>query len=230
MTAARGVEEGDPVTQPGPAQAAVDQAVVGEQRLPGVHPDQVAGEERHHDRRDQGVLVAAAVQGDGVGDRVGDQHRDGHGRERVDQGAQEQLEVDLVPERAVVGGAGGEHREAVVGGASEREQDDDHHAGDEERHHPRGRQREQRTPRARSAARTVGLASRCAWRQPLSSPSLRSTSPRGAGSRRCRGAGRRSRSPGRRSRRCRPARPWRGRRRPAARPSRGTGSRGSSCS
>ena len=68
----------------------------------------------------------------------------------VDQRAQEQLEVDLVPDRPVVGGAGGEDRVAVVGRAAEGQQDDDHHAGDEERHHPRGRQREQPAPQPRA--------------------------------------------------------------------------------
>ena len=53
-----------------------DDAVVGEDRLPGERPDQVRDEERRDDEEQQEVLPAAAAEGDPVRERVADQERE----------------------------------------------------------------------------------------------------------------------------------------------------------
>ena len=53
-----------------------DEAVVGEDRLPGERPDQVRDEERRHDDQQQQVLPPAAAERDPVRDRVAEDERE----------------------------------------------------------------------------------------------------------------------------------------------------------
>ena len=66
-----------------------DEAVVGEDRLPGERPDQVGDEEGRDDDQQQQVLPAAAAERDPVRDRVADhereQRRDPRVLERADE-------------------------------------------------------------------------------------------------------------------------------------------------
>ena len=72
-----------------PEQHAVHPAVVLEEVDPGEHPHQVADEERRDQAQQEESLPAAAVAGDEVRDRVGDDERERSRDEHVDERAHE---------------------------------------------------------------------------------------------------------------------------------------------
>ena len=76
----QGIEQADEVQRLGDPE---HRSVVGEERLPGDGPQQEAGEEGDHHQPEQQVAPAPDLEGDEVGQRVGQQDADDRGHARV---------------------------------------------------------------------------------------------------------------------------------------------------
>ena len=90
--------------EPGPGERPADDALLGQDQLPGIDPDQIARPERQHDREvEQRLGPAGRVARHQVGDRKADQRGAQRDRERHADRAQDDVEVGTRGQKVSVG-------------------------------------------------------------------------------------------------------------------------------